>query len=261
MPRLAANISMLFPELPFLDRYEAAAKAGFKAVETLFPYEFDPADIKSRLDRYGLTQVLINTPPGDWNAGERGIGALPGREADFEKSFDTALSFAKALKCDKIHVMAGLLPKGADRARCRDVFVANLLKAAAKARPEGVTLLVEPLNTRDFPGYLHSTNDEAADIIVRTGHAVLLQLDLYHSQIMGGDLAERTRTFWPLVRHIQIAGVPGRHEPDVGEINYPYLFDLIDSLGYKGWIGCEYRPKAGTLEGLGWAKPYGIGGQ
>src|SRR5690349_8017098 len=158
MPRLAANISMLFPELPFLDRYEAAAKAGFMAVETLFPYEFDPADIKARLDRNGLTQVLINTPPGDWNAGERGIGALPGREADFEKTFDTALRYATALQCDKIHVMAGLLPKGADRARCRDVFVANLLKAAAKARGEGVTLLVEPLNTRDFPGYLHSTN-------------------------------------------------------------------------------------------------------
>ena len=165
-----------------------------------------------------------------------------------------------ALGCDKIHVMAGLLPKDADRAQCRDVFVANLLKAAAKARAQGVTLLIEPLNTRDFPGYLHSTLDEAADIIVRTGHAVLLQLDLYHSQIMGGDLAERTRIFWPLVRHIQIAGVPGRHEPDIGEINYPYLFDLIDSLGYKGWIGCEYRPKAGTLDGLGWAKPYGIGG-
>jgi 2-dehydrotetronate isomerase len=261
MPNLAANISLLFPELPFLDRYEAAAKVGFKAVETLFPYEFDPAEIRSRLDRYGLTQVLINTPPGDWNAGERGIGALPGREADFEKSFDKALSYAKTLGCDKIHVMAGILPKGADRAQCRDVFVANLLKAAAKARNEGVTLLVEPLNTRDFPGYLHSTNDEAADIIVRTGHAVLLQFDLYHSQIMGGDLAERMRIFWPLVRHIQIAGVPGRHEPDVGEINYPYLFDVIDSLGYKGWIGCEYRPKAGTLEGLGWAKPYGIGGQ
>jgi len=260
MPNFAANLSMLFPELPFLDRFEAAATAGFKAVEFLFPYEYEAQAIRQRLDRFGLRQVLFNLPPGDWGKGERGIAALPGREREFAASVDQAIAYAQALDCRQVHIMAGLaLDVPLEQASA--TYGANLRWAADRLQSRGIRALIEPLNSRDMPGYFLTTAEQAHLIIETVRHPNLfLQMDLYHAQIMGGDLAERTRTHWPLIRHIQIAGVPGRHEPDVGEINYPYLFDLLDELGYDGWVGCEYRPRGDTGAGLGWARRYGIGG-
>jgi hydroxypyruvate isomerase len=259
MPKFAANLSMLFPELPFLDRFEAAAKAGFRAVEYLFPYEYPSNELAERLRRFDLKQVLFNLPPGDWAAGERGIAAIPGRERDFERSLDRSIEYARDLECPQVHAMAGVLPRGVPREAWETTYLANLRAAAAKLAAHGIRLLIEPLNTRDMPGYFLTTAEQARYIIQHVGSDnVFLQMDLYHAQIMGGDLAERTRSHWPLIRHFQIAGVPGRHEPDVGEISYPYLFDLIDELGYDGWIGCEYRPRGETLAGLGWAERYGI---
>jgi 2-dehydrotetronate isomerase len=261
MPNFAANLSMLFQELPFLERFEAAAKAGFKAVEFLFPYEFPAADIRQRLDRFALRQVLFNLPPGDWAKGERGLAIFPARADEFAAGLDKALDYAAALGCPQLHLMAGVVPADLLHEEAVRTYVSNLRIAAAKAKTRAVRLLIEPLNSRDMPGYLLTTAEQARQIIEKVGSDNLfLQMDLYHAQIMGGDLAERTRSHWPLIRHIQIAGVPGRHEPDVGEINYPYLFDLIDGLGYEGWIGCEYRPRGKTLDGLGWARRYAIGG-
>jgi 2-dehydrotetronate isomerase len=261
MPKFAANLSMLFPELPFLDRFEAAAKAGFTAVEFLFPYEYEAQEIRRRLDRFGLRQVLFNLPPGDWNKGERGLSIFPERAVEFVAGLNEALSYAQALDCPQLHMMAGIVPKELLHSEAVRTYVINLRSAAAKAKTMGIRLLIEPLNSRDMPGYLLATAEQARQVIEQVGSDNLfLQMDLYHAQIMGGDLAERTRSHWPLIRHIQIAGVPGRHEPDVGEINYPYLFDLLDGLGYDGWIGCEYRPRGDTHAGLGWARRYGIGG-
>jgi hydroxypyruvate isomerase len=261
MPRFAANLSMMFQELPFLERFGAAAKAGFKAVEFLFPYDYEAADIRSRLDRFGLRQALFNLPPGDWGKGERGLSIFPERADEFAAGLDKALTYARALDCRQLHCMAGIVPMDLSHDEAMRTYVANLRSAAAKAKPDGIRLLIEPLNSRDMPGYLLATAEQARQVIAQVGSDNLfLQMDLYHAQIMGGDLAERTRAHWPLIRHIQIAGVPGRHEPDVGEINYPYLFDLLDELGYDGWVGCEYRPRGKTLDGLGWARRYGIGG-
>jgi hydroxypyruvate isomerase len=255
MPRFAANLSMMFTEVAFLDRFEAAAQAGFKAVEFLFPYDHPANEIAARLKRHGLTQALFNMPPGDWAANERGIAALPGREAEFEQSVETAIGYAQALGCDRLHCMAGLVPAGADRAAARRSYLRNLRHAAARLAEVGLTLLIEPINTRDIPGYFLNRPSEARAIIDEVGAANLkLQFDLYHCQIMVGDLATQTRAYADITGHIQIAGVPERHEPDVGEINYPYLFDVIDQTGYDGWIGCEYRPRGGTVEGLGWAR-------
>ncbi len=261
MPRFAANLSMMFQELPFLERFEAAAKAGFKAVEFLFPYDYEAADIRRQLDHFGLRQALFNLPPGDWEKGERGLAALPGREQEFAASIDQAIAYAQALECSQVHVMAGLaLDVPLEQASA--TYGANLRRAADRLQSWGIRALIEPLNSRDMPGYFLTTAEQAHLIIETVHHPNLfLQMDLYHAQIMGGDLAERTRAHWPLIRHIQIAGVPGRHEPDVGEINYPYLFDLLDELGYDGWVGCEYRPRGKTLDGLGWARRYGIGGR
>jgi hydroxypyruvate isomerase len=259
MPKFAANLSMLFPELPFLDRFEAAAKAGFTAVEYLFPYEYEPQTLRERLDHFGLRQVLFNLPPGDWDKGERGLAIFPEREDEFAESVDKALAYARALDCEQLHVMAGVVPKNLDHGEAARTYLANLRGAAAEARRKGVRLLIEPLNSRDVPGYLLATAEQARQVIEQVGsNNLFLQMDLYHAQIMGGDLAERTRWHWSLISHFQIAGVPGRHEPDLGEINYAYLFDLIDELGYDGWIGCEYRPRGDTLAGLGWARRYGI---
>ncbi len=259
MPKLAANLSMLFQELPFLDRFEAAARVGFRAVEFLFPYEHPARDIRRRLDRFELRLVLFNLPPGEWAGGERGLSIFPERVDEFAAGLDQALAYARVLDCRQLHVMAGTVPKELPHAEAARTYVANLRGAAAKAQAEDIRVLIEPLNSRDMPGYLLATVEQARQIIDQVGSDNLfLQMDLYHAQIMGGDLAERTRAHWPLIRHIQIAGVPGRHEPDVGEINYPYLFDLIDGLGYDGWIGCEYRPRGDTRAGLGWARRYGI---
>jgi hydroxypyruvate isomerase len=261
MPKLAANLSMLFTEVSFLDRFEAAAACGFHAVEFLFPYEHPATEIRSRLDRFGLQQVLFNLPPGDWAAGDRGMAIFPERRDEFQRSLDLALGYAAEVGCPRLHVMAGIVPADASPQQARACYVESLAIAAAAAGSRGVTVLIEPLNTRDMPGYFLTRVDDALAIIAEVGSPHLeLQLDLYHRQIMGGDLAETIRRTLPKVGHVQIAGVPGRHEPDVGEIAYDYLFDVLDAAGYGGWIGCEYRPRGATVAGLGWAAPYGIVG-
>ena len=196
-------------------------------------------------------------PPGDWDKGERGLAALPGREAEVARAVETALTYAKALGCERLHCMAGLLPAGVDRTQARATFVANLRHAAEACARAGVTLVIEPINTRDMPGYFLNYQRDGRAIIDEVGADNLkLQFDFYHCQIMEGDLATHLREFLPVTGHVQVAGVPERHEPDVGEVNYPYLFDLLDSLGYAGWVGCEYRPRGRTEDGLGWFQPY-----
>ena len=260
MPRFAANLSMLYPEFEFLDRFAACATDGFKAVEFLFPYEYPAATLRRRLDDNGLQQVLFNTVPGNFAAGDRGLACLPGREAEFLAGVDRAIEYAGVLDCPRVHAMAGLAPAGVERARLRDTYLANLAQAARRCRDAGLDLLIEPINLRDIPGYFLNTQAEAHQIVKDVGAANLkVQMDLYHCQIVEGDLAMRIRTWLAGVGHIQIAGVPQRHEPDVGEVNYPYLFALLDELGYDGWIGCEYRPAGGstpgaTSRGLGWMK-------
>ncbi len=257
MPRFAANLSMMYTEHPFLERFAAAARDGFKAVEYLFPYEFAADELKARLAEAGLVQALFNAPPGDWAAGERGIAALPGREDEFRRAVDTALDYARVLGNDKLHVMAGLAPAGTDRARMRDVYLGNLAYAAKAAQAAGLMVVIEPINTRDMPGYFLNRQDDGQAICREVGAPNLrVQFDCYHCQIVEGDIARKLERDFAGIGHIQIAGVPERHEPDLGELNYPYLFERIDALGYDGWIGCEYRPKAGTSDGLGWLRPY-----
>jgi hydroxypyruvate isomerase len=261
VPKFAANLSFIFQEVGFLDRFAAAAACGFNAVEYLSPYDHPPGVIAEQLTRHGLEQALFNMPPGDWATGERGIGALPGREQEFRNGVETALGYAKATKCRLLHAMAGVLPPGQDRAEVERAYLGNLRHAADRLAAEGVTLVIEPINTRDIPGYFLNTTTQAMSVIERVGRPNLkLQLDLYHVQIMEGDLAHRVQALAGHYPHVQIAGNPGRHEPDIGEINYPFLFDLFDEIGYSGWIGCEYRPKGETRAGLGWARRYGIGG-
>lgn len=264
MPRFAANLSLLYNEHPFLDRFAAAAQDGFKGVEFLFPYAFAAADIAAQLQALGLQQVLMNAPPGDWDAGERGIACLPGREAEFRTGFASALEYARVLECPRIHVLAGLVPPGSDLAELEAVYISNLAWAAGQAAATGKQVLIEPINTRDFPGYFLQRQEQAHALVQSVGAPNLkVQFDLYHCQIMEGDVATKIREYLPTgnVGHFQIAGVPGRHEPDVGELNYPYLLDVIDEVsaacGWDGWVGCEYRPRRGvvpgaTREGLGW---------
>ncbi|SMF41389.1 2-oxo-tetronate isomerase [Pseudogulbenkiania subflava] len=257
MPQFAANLTMMYTEHDFLDRFAAAARDGFRAIEYLFPYDYPAADIATRLDAHGLTQALFNLPPGDWAAGERGIAALPGREAEFAASLERALDYAHATGCRRLHAMAGLVPQGADLAAMRTTFVTNLRLAARRCAEHGITLLIEPINQRDMPGYFLSYQQQAHDIVAEVDEPNLkVQMDWYHCQIMEGDIAMRLRRHLAGVGHVQIAGVPERHEPDSGELNYPYLFALLDELGYDGYIGCEYRPRAGTSAGLGWFQPY-----
>jgi 2-dehydrotetronate isomerase len=255
MPRFAANLSMLYTEHAFLDRFAAAAADGFRAVEYLFPYEHPAAELAARLKTHGLQQVLFNAPPGDWAAGERGTACLPGREAEFRSGVQRAIDYARALHCPRIHLMAGLAPPGADRAALRTTYVANLAWATAQARD--IDFLIEPINTRDIPGFFLNRQGHAHEVVVEVGAPNLkVQMDLYHCQIVEGDLAKKIEMYLPTGRigHFQIAGVPERHEPDVGEINHPYLFALIDRLGWDGFIGCEYRPRAGTSAGLTWMR-------
>ncbi len=259
MPNFAANLSMMFTEVPFLERFTAAAHAGFRAVEFLFPYDYAPSEISARLQQHGLTQALFNLPPGDWEKGERGQGILPGREQAFADSLELAISYAKALKCQQVHCMAGIAPTGVARETLNEIFIANLRHAAARLAKENVRALIEPINYYDIPGYFLNTQAQARDIIDRVGSDNLfLQQDLYHCQIMEGNLAQKIKDYRDIARHYQIAGTPGRHEPNVGEINYPFLLDLIDELSYEGFVGCEYRPKGETRAGLGWAARYGI---
>lgn len=260
MPKFAANLSMLFTEHDFMERFAAAAAAGFAGVEYLFPYDYEAEAIHSALSANGLKQVLFNLPPGDWGAGERGIAALPGREEEFRTSVATALHYAEVLDCPQMHIMAGIVPATADEQTCRETYINNLRYAAAEFSKQGKTLLVEPLNLRDNPGYLLSRQEAAVETCKQVGATnIKVQFDFYHCQIVQGDLTRTLESLLPHVGHIQIAGVPDRHEPDTGEINYPWLFDRIDTLGYDGWIGCEYRPQGKTLDGLAWGRKWGLG--
>jgi len=264
MPRFAANLSMLYNDVDFLDRFAAAARDGFEAVEYLFPYAYPAAELATRLHANGLQQVLFNAPPGDWDAGERGLACLPGREAEFRDGVEKALEYAQALHCPRIHVMAGKVPPGADADTVHATYVANIRYAAAQAAPHSIHILLEPINGRDMPGFFLNRQEQAHTLVAEIGTPnVRVQMDLYHAQIVEGDLAMKIREYVPTgnVGHVQIAGVPERHEPDVGEVHYPYLFALLDSLGYEGWIGCEYRPARGTArhatsDGMGWLKPW-----
>ena len=257
MPRFAANLSFLYTEVPFLDRFAAAAHDGFAAVEFGFGYDVAAREIAARLSAHGLQAVLINAPPGNLAVGDRGLAALPGREHEFAASLVTALAYAQTLACPRVHVMAGRSTDtlGEQRARQRSTFVRNLRFAAREAAEQGVMLTIEPINTRDIPGYFLNTQAEAHAIREEAGAPnIKVQMDLYHAQIVEGDLATKLRQWLPHIGHIQIAGVPGRNEPDDGEINYRYLLALLDELGYAGWVGCEYHPRAGTSAGLGWMK-------
>ena len=257
MPRFSANLSMLFQEHDFLDRFDAAARAGFKGVEYLGPYDHAPDEVAARLKRNGLTQVLFNVPSGNWAGGERGIAVLPDRVDEFRAGVDKAITYAKTLGCGQINCLAGIAPAGADRARLEETFVANLKFAAEKLGQAGVKLLVEPINTRDIPGFFLTNTKQGLDILEKVGSPNLyLQYDIYHMQIMEGDLARTIEANLSRIAHIQLADNPGRHEPGTGEINYPFLYDFIDGLGYTGWIGAEYKPKAGTEAGLGWFREF-----
>ena len=255
MPKFAANLSMMFNEVPFPERFAAAAKAGFSAVEFLFPYDFPAPDVARWLKENGLKNALFNLPPGDWAAGERGIASLPGREAEFKAGVDKAIEYALALGTPTLHAMAGLLPAGADRQRHREVFIANLRLAAKALAKHGLTLVIEPINTRDMPGYFLNYQDDAHAIREAVGEANLkVQMDFYHAQIMEGDLTKKFEKYFAHIGHVQIASVPARHEPDEGELNYPHLFKLLDDMGYAGYVGCEYKPRGKTEDGLGWFK-------
>lgn len=252
MPRFNANLSWLFQDKPFFDRFAAAANAGFKGVEILFPYDQPASEIRSALESNGQQMVLFNAPPGNFGAGERGLAALPGREKEFREAFDQALGYADTLSCERIHVMAGITT-GLDPAETRQTFLSNLEYALNRVENTDRSILIEPINTRDFPGYYLTTVEQADNILDELSHPALkIQFDWYHAQIMGGDLARRTEKYFSKIGHFQLAGVPDRAEPNIGEINFPYLFDLVDSLHYTGWIGCEYRPKGLTTNGLEW---------
>lgn len=253
MPRFAANLSMLFNDAPFLERFGRAAAAGFKGVEFLFPYEYPPAQLAELLEQHGLTQVLFNLPPGDFAAGERGLAAMPGREVEFREGVERAIEYARALGCTQLHAMAGLVADASLRPRMREQYLVNLRHAARRLAEHGLTLLIEPINTRSIPGYFLNHQAEAHAILAELDEPNLrVQLDFFHAQIMDGDLAASFKRFQAGVGHVQIAGVPDRHEPDSGEVNYPYLFQLLDDCGYAGWVGCEYLPRGRTEDGLGW---------
>ena len=279
MPKFAANLSMMYTELPFLDRFEAAAKDGFKAVEYLFPYAYEARELAARLQGNDLQQVLFNAPPGGidtasiakaWDVeGSKGTACIAGREAEFKAGVALALTYAEALRCPRIHLMAGLIPEGSDCESVQGTYISNLRWAAGQAARAGLEVLIEPINTRDIPRFFLNRQDHAHEIIGQVGaHNLKVQMDLYHCQIVEGDVAMKIRKYLPTgnVGHFQIAGVPGRQEPDVGELNCAYLFDVIDEVsatcpngGWHGWVGCEYRPQrggqsGGTSAGLGWLK-------
>ena len=264
MPQFAANLSLMYTEVPFLERFAAAARDGFRAVEFLFPYAYEPAQLSALLEAHGLQLVLFNAPPGGtdlasmaaaWDQQARGTAALPGHEDAFRAGVQTALRYAQALDCPRIHVMSGIVPPGVERESLKDLAVENLRWAAAEAARLGRDILIELINLRDMPRYFLNRQDHAHELLDAVQAPNLkVQMDLYHCQIVEGDVATKLRRYLPTgrVAHIQIAGVPGRHEPDQGELNYPYLFETLDELGYTGWVGCEYRPAAGTSQGLGW---------
>ena len=255
MPKFAANLSMMFNEHDFPNRFAAAAKAGFDAVEFLFPYDYSPAEVAQWHKENNLKNVLFNLPPGDWAAGERGIAALPGRETEFRAGVAKAVEYALALGTPQLHMMAGLVPAGSDMAIHRKTYLENMKFAAQALAKHNLTLLLEPINTRDMPGYFLNTQAQAHQLRVESGEPnVKVQMDFYHAQIMEGDLAETFKKYFKDIGHTQIASVPKRNEPDDGEVNYPYLYQLLDEMGYEGYVGCEYRPKGKTEDGLAWFK-------
>lgn len=253
MPKFAANLTMLFNEHDFLDRFQAAAEAGFKGVEYLFPYAYDKQQLADKLQQHGLTQVLHNLPAGDWDGGERGIAILPERVGEFQDGVGRAIEYAAALGCKQVNCLAGKLAEGADRELAHKTFVSNLQFAAAKLKEAGLRLLVEPINTFDIPGFYLNRTEQAAALLQDVGSDNLfIQYDVYHAQRMEGELANTMKKHLDKIAHIQIADNPGRNEPGTGEINYAWLFKYIDSLGYQGWIGGEYKPAGVTKDGLGW---------
>lgn len=279
MPRFAANLHYLFNEHPFLDRFAVAADAGFRAVEAQVPYHWSVGELARRLDSNGLEMVLIDTLQGDWDRGERGLAALPGREAEFRDAVARAIEYATALRCACVHVIAGTVPEGADRDAMQRTYLANLAYAAEALAPHGIAAVIEPINphmglvqggeaytTYGMRGFYLTSTAQALAAIEAVGHPNLhLHLDVYHMQLTEGRLTDTLRAVLARhegpgqLRHLQVSSVPGRNEPDQGEINYPYVFDLLDELGFAGWVGCEYRPRGGTLDGLGWGARYGIG--
>jgi hydroxypyruvate isomerase len=253
MPRFAANLTMLFTELPFMQRFEAAAKAGFKAVEYLFPYAFDKKELTAALRANGLQQVLHNLPAGNWETGERGIACHPDRVGEFREGVGMAIDYATALGCPKLNCLLGKLPDGVNAGEARKVAVENLRFAARELQTAGIMLLIEPINHFDIPGFFLTRTDQALAIIDEVGSTnLLLQYDIYHAQRMEGELAATMSKNMARIGHIQLADNPGRGEPGTGEINYPWLFKHIDAAGYTGWIGCEYKPRGTTADGLGW---------
>jgi hydroxypyruvate isomerase len=257
MPKLAANLSTLFKEHPFLERFAAAARAGFRAVEYQYPYDHEPADIAAAARAAGLQVVLHNMPRGDAARGEHGTACLPGREARFRDDLEVALAYAKAVGCRRLHCMAGVAPAGAERAALQATYLQNLRHASARLADEGMQVLIEPLSSRTVAGCFLSSSGQAAQVVEALDLPnVLMQYDLFHMQVMEGNLAETIERLLPKIGHLQIADVPGRHEPGTGEINFGFLLGHIDRLGYSGWIGCEYNPRGDTVEGLKWAKPY-----
>jgi hydroxypyruvate isomerase len=257
MPKFAANLTMLFNEVPFIDRFAAAADAGFSGVEYLFPYDFDKNQLAAKLGQFGLTQVLHNLPAGNWAGGERGIAVLPDRAAEFRDGVSRAIDYAGTLSCRRVNCLAGLVPKDAEPERLRETFLANLDYAASAFKKAGIKLLIEAINTRDMPGFYLTNTRQAIELIEATGSDnIYVQYDIYHMQIMEGDLTRTIEANLPRIAHMQLADNPGRHEPGTGEINYPFLFKKLDELGYDGWIGCEYKPKTATAEGLGWYASY-----
>jgi hydroxypyruvate isomerase len=259
MPRFCANLGFLFGEVPFLDRFDAAARAGFTGVEYASPYEYPPAELRTRLKASSLTQVLINSPAGNRAAGERGMACVPGRVAAFRDGAAQALDYAVALDCKLVHVMAGVPPQDVAYDTAAALYAANLAWAAEQALAARVRLVIEPLNPRDAPGYLLRTQEQGAAIVAAIGRDRLgLQFDIYHCQTAQGDVTRRLEALMPAIDHMQLADVPGRHEPGTGEIGWEHVFRRIDELGYAGWIGCEYNPVGDTVEGLAWRKRYSV---
>lgn len=257
MPKFSANLSMLFKEVAFLDRFERAARAGFKAVEFMFPYEWDKDELKARLVQHRLQLVLHNLPPGDWSAGERGLACLPGRVSEFRDGVGRAIEYATALGCARLNCLAGILPATVSAAESRQTLVSNVRYAAEETRKAGVTLMLEALNSVDMPGFCLNNTRDVLDLIKQVDHPNLfIQYDVYHMQMMEGNLINTMRQNLSRIAHIQIADVPGRHEPGTGEINFSNLFHAIDAMGYAGWIGSEYIPGGQTEAGLGWVKEY-----
>ena len=257
MAKLAANLTMLFNEVDFIDRFAAAADAGFHGVEFLFPYAFEPGQIAEKLDAHKLELVLHNLPAGRWDAGERGIACHPDRMGEFQDGVGEAIRYAKALNVKQLNCLLGIVPQGVSHEVAEETVVSNLRFAAAELKTAGIRLLIEPINTFDIPGFFLSKTQQAVDLIHKTGSDNLfVQYDIYHMQRMEGELANTIRKHFALIKHVQLADNPGRFEPGTGEINYAYLFSLLNEIGYDGWIGCEYKPKAGTVPGLQWRSAY-----